>query len=306
MKSILLILLSVSPYINKVYEYKPAPGQFINTAISNPESIIGEESSMLCLGAYGGYVVFGFDHRVMNVADKPDLRIIGNAFVNNCEPAVVLVSKDENENGLPDDTWYEIAGAAEDSAATVFGYEITYYKPDDLNEDIKWQDNLGESGYVYRNAYHKQAYWPEAVTEPTLMFTGTRLPNMAVNTSAEGEQPYWILPGLEYGYADNLTDSIDLDWAVEIESREPVSIDGIDFVKVYTAVNQSAGWVGETSTEIAGAEDLNMVTSLQGRFAEWSLPLQDHFAARKKISMNGQMVIEYNEQRYTILGIIIN
>jgi hypothetical protein len=28
-------------------------------------------------------------------------------------------------------------------------------------------------------------------------------------------------------------------------------------VKVYTALNQQAGWLGETSTEIMGAEDLH-------------------------------------------------
>ena len=36
-----------------------------------------------------------------------------------------------------------------------------------------------------------------------------------------------------------------------------VDLDQIDFVKVYTAVNQYAGWLGETSTEILNAYDLH-------------------------------------------------
>ena len=37
-----------------------------------------------------------------------------------------------------------------------------------------------------------------------------------------------------------------------------INLPGIDFVKVYTAVNQYNGWIGEVSTEILGAEDLHL------------------------------------------------
>ncbi|MFV0220190.1 hypothetical protein OBK23_11010 [Empedobacter falsenii] len=38
----------------------------------------------------------------------------------------------------------------------------------------------------------------------------------------------------------------------------PVKLLGIDFIKVYTATNQEAGWLGEISTEVAGAYDLHL------------------------------------------------
>jgi hypothetical protein len=37
-----------------------------------------------------------------------------------------------------------------------------------------------------------------------------------------------------------------------------VELAGIHFVKVYTGVNQYCGWLGETSTEIMGAEDFHI------------------------------------------------
>ena len=36
-----------------------------------------------------------------------------------------------------------------------------------------------------------------------------------------------------------------------------MNLPGVNFVKVYNAMNQYAGWIGETSTEVCGAEDLH-------------------------------------------------
>ena len=33
---------------------------------------------------------------------------------------------------------------------------------------------------------------------------------------------------------------------------------GVDFIRVYTGVNQQCGWLGETSTELSRAEDLHV------------------------------------------------
>jgi hypothetical protein len=73
---------------------------------------------------------------------------------------------------------------------------------------------------------------------------------------------------LRYGYADNKpnddaeANSFDFDWAVDAQ-RQPVSLDFVDFVRVYTGVNQFCGWMAETSTEIAHVEDLHLDASLQ-------------------------------------------
>ncbi len=36
---------------------------------------------MISLGSYGGYVIFGFDHTVINVQGQKDFRVLGNAFI---------------------------------------------------------------------------------------------------------------------------------------------------------------------------------------------------------------------------------
>lgn len=51
--------------------------------------------------------------------------------------------------------------------------------------------------------------------------------------------------------------SFDISWAVDSEGNY-VHLPAIDFVRVMTGVNQYCGWIGETSTEISGARDLNI------------------------------------------------
>lgn len=84
------------------------------------------------------------------------------------------------------------------------------------------------------------------------------LPNNAIDLGGDGN--YFVLTFYEWGYADNLPNSenkgFNLDWAVDADGK-PVKLESIDFVRVHTAVNQQCGRLGETSTEICGAEDLH-------------------------------------------------
>lgn len=293
-------------YIAKVHEFKPAPGQFINDlpAANNgdtPERILGRANTYLAkkagdlvsLGAFGGYIVFGFDHTIVNVKDKRDFRILGNAFWAEANPnpdstirggsseaGVIMVSYDKNKNGLPDDEWYEIEGAGHNMEKTVHNYEITYYKPDPNKipvpggstgtvvftdmEYIYWKDNQGKDGYLAQNnAYnHSLDYWPKWLDDQqTLTFKGTRLPDNAVDESGTGS--YFVQYAFLYGYADNAPNNdddsaIDIDWAIDSKGNR-VHLPGVDFVKVYNGLNQQAGWLGETSTEIMGATDLHLL-----------------------------------------------
>ena len=155
-----------SPYISKVYEYCPAPGQFINempryeegdtyeTILQKAEeSISGTNDIMISLGGYGGYVTFGFDHTVINIPGEKDFRIWGNAFYEllnpdqrggSAEPGIVMVSYDTNCNGLPDDEWYELAGSEYYKAETRHNYTITYRRPDP--DRIPEEDDSGFLG----------------------------------------------------------------------------------------------------------------------------------------------------------------
>ncbi len=269
-----------SPYISKVYEYLPAPGQYVN---SLPEWCEGEseadiiakieagfigtgQGTAITLGGFGGYVVFGFDHTIENREGFCDFRVYGNAMGNSSEPGIIMVSRDENGNGKPDDAWYEIWGSGHSDSSTILSYTITYQTPsvNDAGEEvIEWSDNQGESGSIKINSYHQNSYFPSWIDALQLTFSGTRLKDSAENTSDEGEAPYWQFTALEYGYADNAPNSddnsaIDIGWAVDADGAA-AGLEGINFVKIYCSQNQIAGWLGEVSTEVAGAEDLHML-----------------------------------------------
>ncbi|MDR3262178.1 MAG: hypothetical protein LBT78_10160 [Tannerella sp.] len=77
-----------------------------------------------------------------------------------------------------------------------------------------------------------------------------------------GNGSYYVQYACHWGYADNHpnTDNrsgFNIEWAVDANGNR-VHLSGIHFVKVYTGVNQYCGWIGETSTEILGAEDLHL------------------------------------------------
>ena len=289
---------SGNPFINKVYEYCPAPGQFINMMPESDEDdtrdsltskandcLVNNQQEMVCLGGFGGYIVFGFDHPVVNVRGEYDFQIDGNAFYSNAnpnddapkggssEPGIVMVSCDDNGNGLPDDQWYELAGSEYYDDQTVYGYKITYFRPAPdhvatpnksypVQNDttyIRWTANDGTSGYISKNVYHSQNYFPDWIEEDSITFVGTKIRNNAIDESGKGT--YYVLYCFDWGYVDDHPNNTDMgkfniDWAVDAEGV-PVELDQIDFVRVHTAVNQYAGWLGETSTEILNAYDLH-------------------------------------------------
>lgn len=152
-------------------------------------------------------------------------------------------------------------------AKTIKNYEITYYKPDPSKEEgiqqeyIRWTDNQGNSGYKIKNSSHTQSYYPSWASGDRISFSGTLLPENAINNNGQGT--LWTLTNFEFGYADNVANSnsesaIDISWAMD-KNGDKVNLIGIDFIKVYTGVNQGAGWLGETSTEVSGAEDLHLL-----------------------------------------------
>lgn len=288
--------IEYSPYIARVYEYCPAPGQFVNEMpqyspgdtyadiLQKAEDCIsGTNDIMITLGGYGGYVTFGFDHTVVNVPGENDFRIWGNAFYEltnpdakggSAEPGIVMVSYDRNCNGLADDEWYELAGSEYRSAATRHNYTITYRRPDPAHipvedesgylddlEYIPWSDSLGDTGFIAKNIFHNQSYYPLWTDADELTFTGSLLAPNGIDLSGTGR--YYVLYAYDWGYVDNHPNdfadlnSFDIGNAVDAEGNR-VNLPGADFVRVYTGLNQYCGWLGETSTEIARACDLHI------------------------------------------------
>ena len=265
---------------NVVLEYLPAPGQFINelktggfdgtqlTMQAANEYALNRLNmgTFVSLGAFGGYIVVGFDHSIINTGVY-DFAVKGNSFTNSSEPGIVYVMKDSNGDGLANDTWYELSGSDTDAATTIRNYEVTYYKPTEVGAPVKWTDNQGGNGEIdYLKAYHNQDfYYPLWVTEDSYTLKGTRLE--ARNYDRSGKGSSWVLPEYDWGYADNYspTDRVDskskdnkfmISNAID-ENGNGVFLPYIDFVKIQTGVQSKSGWLGEVSTEVLGVYDLN-------------------------------------------------
>lgn len=157
-------LINYSPYISDVIDYVPAPGRFVNDylgLVAPPKSyddVLARCKTIVCggkinksisLGGFGGYIVFSFDHAVMNVPNSPDFAIYtkvttvegggessenpeGRIYTNG-NPGVVWVAFDSNNNGKPDDDeWYELCRPTDGKSVAEMErspmYSITYTK----------------------------------------------------------------------------------------------------------------------------------------------------------------------------------
>jgi hypothetical protein len=280
------------PYIDKVWEYKPAPGQFINAAPlglpSSAQSIVGSVNGALSLGAFGGYVVFAFEEAVENNPDNPfgvDFTIFGNPTMQWAEPGVVSVMVDSNQNGQPDDTWYELAGSDYHFSSTIKQYTVEYENPGDT-ADVPWTDNQDGSGFVLMNDLHKQPYYPAANLFPGVDPVSYSLTGTRIKDAVDDSNPWMISHRRDFGYADNQVrglepasalpdnpytrevensggDAFDIGWAVD-SAGNYVDLDRIHFVKVHTGVMADGKWLGEVSTEIMGAVFVAPDTSVSG------------------------------------------
>jgi hypothetical protein len=182
--------------------------------------------------------------------------------------------QDENGNGLPDDTWYELAGSETGKTETIQNYSVTYYRPTGSKMPVQWTDNLGNSGEIdYLAQFHRQDYYyPLWIEEDSYTLTGTCL--KARNYDASGNGSYWVNVEYDWGYADNFSpidrltgeDNANADAnanhfkianAIDMDCQ-PIHLNYIDFVKVQVGVNAKSGWLGEVSTEVFGFYDYNM------------------------------------------------
>lgn len=293
----------------KVIEYCPAPGQFINnlpsidTGMSQEERLKVceeqlEDGNPVCLGAAGGYITLSLDQPIKN-GKGSDLRILGNAFYSqndpvygdatiggNVEPGIVYAGVGASPETAQ---WYELAGS-EYYTTQRHNFKITYHKPTAETGDhslpcsifdkyirfaASWTEPDGtpcdSTGYLMKNSFHMQSYWPQWEDKEEITFHGSRLPDNAINYGGDGtdaDNPqYWITyryASDSYGYADAAPNSddtyttFDLDWAVD-KNGNPVNLDHADFIRIQTGVLQQCGWTGETSTEIAGLVNLHLL-----------------------------------------------
>ena len=252
-----------------VIEYTPAPGQFINDAtigfndITSPEEACEkamerlENNLFVSLGGWGGYIIVKFDKSVTNSGGY-DFSIGSNTFDTSNEPGIVWVMEDSNKNGKADDTWYELKGSFFGQEGYERNYWVTYTRPEP-KKDTPWIDSNGETGVVaYVAPFHSQDYYyPDWILTDSFTYYGSRLPLRALQDEITGQ---WQNPPFEWGYVDNSgadfskensRNYFKISDAVTSENL-PADLKEIDFVKVQTAINGSAGILGENSTEVTG------------------------------------------------------
>lgn len=287
--------VTAADYATRVIEYVPAPGQFMNLDITtDPSGATGAPGSLsgmdpategiVSLGAFGGYIVLGFDHPVKNDPRNPygvDFTVIGNAIgVGNtgssCEPGAVQVMKDLNGNGIPDDgPWYELAGSDYWLSTTRHGLTVAYRNPIYNNAHaVGWTASDGRTGAVLPVDAHTQPYYPDTFIFDNVEFAGYELSGTCVAGAVDRRNPAGVatyhVPA--FGYADShgtpggfdgsrphnpyfadangeVTDGFDISWAVDADGNH-VELDEIDFVRIYTAGMANEGWLGEWSAEI--------------------------------------------------------
>ena len=197
-----------TPYIAEVFDFLPAPGQFVNKLPPYNEGdtredmvrkageyLIGEDASMITLGGWGGYVTFGFDHTIVNVPGKRDFRILGNAFAaaanpnpdapfgGSCEPAIIMVAYDKNGNGVPDDDeCYEIKGSANFTAENEAWYQMAI---DNGNDTRTFRD--------FEMTYHRPtSETAEEAGEPNNPGSFVTIQNYIRWTNNQGEEGYKV------------------------------------------------------------------------------------------------------------------
>jgi len=265
---------NLSPYISKVFDYKYGPGQHASLIPSDwkANDFMGQpwtaNKTYTSLGGWGGYVIAGFDHTILN-GSGPDLAVFTQPGPSS-EPAVVYVMNDTNNNGLPDDgEWAEIKGSEYNHPETIHGYQVTYFKPT-ANGNVTWKDNKGKTGTLIPVFGSSSWWWGGYGNQTEVVFDGVRLPDAYENISTHADTENWVVRSalFSFGYAEcynNLdyntslkANLFDISNAVD-NAGNKVTLTGIRFIKVQSSVFQVAGWLNEVSTEVSGAADLSLI-----------------------------------------------
>jgi len=176
---------SSSAYLSRVFNYVYAPGQ--HSLLASPADtthIVGEPTDnkgWLYLGGFGGYVVAGFDHNVVN-GDGNDFEVYALQGASP-EPGIVYVMPDTNGDGLPNETWYELKGNR--FANSHKNYWVRYYKAATATSNITWKDSEGTRGELisHYGGDYSAAWWWTATPTDSITFHGTRLPDAYDNNS---------------------------------------------------------------------------------------------------------------------------
>lgn len=278
-----------NPYITNIYDFNPAPGMFANElyVAGNLKAEVMRkalgrinETSVgyhLDLGGFGGAIVVGFDHTVVNVSGQKDFRVYGGNLSDKADPpapGLIYVAYDKNKNGQPDEEeWYEIIGSQHAKENTIKNFKITYHKkaaglpvvvagPNDPftdREHIFCENNQPQTYYLSRAKTRKE-YYPLWAVQNTAVFEGTKL-NVDFGPARAGQSTLWNFTAPQWGYVNSVDPDIDIDWAVD-KNGNKANLPGVDFIKIVNCVSEPMGLCQQQSsmaTKFSGAGDLHLL-----------------------------------------------
>ncbi|PBJ16015.1 hypothetical protein [Flavobacterium sp. ACN6] len=280
-----------NPYITRIFDFDPAPGMFANDIYKEGNSkedvmktALGRISEtnvgyLLDLGGFGGSIVVGFDHTVVNVPGTSDFRVYGGDVTNSAvakanppAPGLIYVAYDKNKNGKPDaDEWYEIVGSQHAKSNTVKNFKVTYHKKAAGEplvtssalfldyEHVFCENNQGETFYLARPRSRKEFY-PLWASQTSVSYEGLKL-DVDFTPLRPNQTTLWYSTPPEWGYVNAVNPDIDIDWAVD-KNGNKANLPGIDFIKVVNCVSEPMGLCQQQSsmaTVFAGAGDLHIL-----------------------------------------------
>lgn len=334
------IVAITDPFADAIIVYDPAPGQFVQSPVFNdPMRALGapvggglfnqDTTKVVTLGGFAGSITLRFDETVWDDPCNPyglDAIVFGNAIYSGgdvsrrfAEAAVIEIARDENGNGVADDTWFVIPGS-----------HLSATPADDIRSQT-WDDNIGNSA----NPPNSPSWIPPGMSG-IWQTIGYRLPPLfealvvmnpnGIGATLEGffgyadctpvlklgdtdaddvvESPA-MDPAAFYTVADNPFvvgvdagscggDAFDIRWAVDPADGLPARLDGFDFLRISTAVNFIAGPLGELSTEVGGACDTSPDASFYEVDAKPGVDIEDLYAwhASSGMDFTGEQMID--------------
>ncbi len=277
------------PYVTSMYDFSPAPGTQANDCYKEDgytkkdvmKIALGRIDNtsvgyLLDLGSFGGSVVVGFDHTIMNVPGERDFRIYGANEMKNQEPVapgLLFVAYDQNGNGEPDDDeWYEIKGSSHGTDDLTDNFSITYHRRTEGTEvplgrsfkdieNVYCEPGTGDPYYlVLLKGYVDLC--PRWLDQDEFSYSGKTL-DVHIEATKPGQYTLWSYDVPEWGYANALDPDIDIDWATDQDGNE-VHLPGIDFLKVVNCVSSDDIMIYSTkqtsmTAKFAGAGDLHLI-----------------------------------------------
>lgn len=181
-----------------------------------------DDSNITMLGTYGGYVVLGHDTPIIN---GPADDFVVNAHWSDAGENLtsVMVMQDTNQNHLPDDTWYYIDDLG-DTTHEVINHKISYF----FANKGSYMDKNGNSAELLLKLPVKTPlstpYLQMAKTLHKNTFSGAYY-TLYANLRVLHQDMIKSISLKTKGY--DISDAKDFD-------KNPVTLDSIDFVKVYT------------------------------------------------------------------------